>query len=106
MNVSVKQSKEYQDLLKAHGCAYCGDGLSAVTIDHILAKANGGTDARGNLVPACHKCNAMKGSLDIIEFYGRCRKIAKMFPRLWSITHDNKAIWNVAEKVKQLAQKR
>lgn len=103
--MSVKQSKEYRDLLKAHGCAYCGDSLGEITIDHILAKADGGTDARGNLVPACLTCNAMKGSMGVIEFYARCKKIGKMFPRIWSITSDNKAIWNVAEKVKQLAKK-
>lgn len=103
--MSVNQSKEYRDLLKAHGCAYCGDSLGEATIDHILAKSSGGTDARINLVPACKRCNEMKGSMSVVEFYGRCKKIGKMIPRLWTIV-DNKAYWNIADKVKQLAQKR
>ena len=39
-------------------CAYCnqyGD-----TVDHILAKANGGTDDDWNLITACRKCNGKK----------------------------------------------
>lgn len=101
--MSVNQSKEYKDLLKAHGCAYCGDSFGDITIDHILSRANGGKDSRGNLVPACSKCNAMKGSMGVVEFYARCKRIGKIFPRLWSIV-DNKAYWNIAEKVKQLAK--
>lgn len=102
--MSVRQSKEYRDLLKAHGCAYCGESIGEATIDHIVAKANGGKDSRENLVPACKTCNEMKGSMGVIEFYARCKKIAKMFPRLWSIV-DNRAYWNLAEKIRQLTQK-
>ena len=39
-------------------------GLNGVlmTIDHILAKAHGGTNSFDNLIPACYPCNKMKGS--------------------------------------------
>lgn len=101
-----RQSPEYKELLRAHGCAYCGEGMNAITLDHVQAKAVGGKDSRTNLVPACEKCNSMKGSMGVIEFYARCKKIAKIFPRLWTISGDNRAFWNVAEKVRTLASER
>ncbi len=103
--MGVRQSKSYKELLRAHGCAYCGEGVGEITIDHKTAKASGGTDSRGNLVPACRTCNQMKGSMTVIEFLGRCRKIAKILPKLWTISGDNKASWDVAERVKMLSEK-
>ncbi|MGC5584143.1 HNH endonuclease [Ornithinimicrobium sp. W1665] len=44
----------------AHTCAYCG--REATTVDHIVAKKNGGTDDEANLVSACNRCNASKGA--------------------------------------------
>jgi 5-methylcytosine-specific restriction endonuclease McrA len=98
-----RQSPEYKELLRAHGCAYCGEGCNEITLDHVQAKAAGGKDSRANIVPACETCNSMKGSLGVIEFYARCKKISKIFPRLWRITGDNRATWRVAEKVRGCA---
>ncbi|MFD1505268.1 HNH endonuclease [Georgenia yuyongxinii] len=39
-------------------CAYCG--READTVDHIVAKANGGTDDESNLIAACRTCNGYK----------------------------------------------
>lgn len=36
-------------------CAYCN--RDADTVDHVLAKNNGGTDDVSNLVAACRECN-------------------------------------------------
>ena len=36
-------------------CSYCG--AKATEIDHIIAKANGGTNSTFNLTPACRSCN-------------------------------------------------
>lgn len=41
-------------------CAYCG--REATTVDHIIAKANGGTDDESNLISACSPCNGRKGA--------------------------------------------
>jgi hypothetical protein len=71
-----RQSPEYKELLRAHGCAYCGEGVSGITLDHVQAKSAGGHDSRANIVPACLKCNSMKGSLGVVEFYARCKKVA------------------------------
>lgn len=39
-------------------CAYCGG--PAGTVDHIVAKARGGTDYDSNLTAACVQCNSGK----------------------------------------------
>lgn len=53
-------------------CHYCDVLMSfdEAQIDHILAKARGGTDAPHNLVLACFRCNHLKSTLcyDCPEF--------------------------------------
>lgn len=50
---------------RADRCFYCGtafgDGTSARTVDHRLARGRGGTDGLANLVFACRACNERKG---------------------------------------------
>lgn len=45
-------------------CFYCQSPVDwdGATLDHVLPKAKGGTDAIENLVLACRKCNQAKGS--------------------------------------------
>jgi hypothetical protein len=45
-------------------CHYCDMLMSynEAQIDHVIAKARGGTDAPANLVLACHRCNNIKGT--------------------------------------------
>ena len=48
---------------KGHGrCTYCGLALvfSAMHIDHVLPRTQGGEDVFDNLVPACQACNNSK----------------------------------------------
>lgn len=42
-------------------CRYCGSGEN-LTIDHIVPKADGGTNDPRNLQLLCAPCNATKGS--------------------------------------------
>lgn len=45
-------------------CAYCGKALEVpdVTIDHVVAQADGGPHVWHNVVAACARCNSHKGN--------------------------------------------
>jgi 5-methylcytosine-specific restriction endonuclease McrA len=47
-------------------CFYCG--AEATTIDHAIPLVRGGTNAIGNLLPACRMCNTRKSTKTITEF--------------------------------------
>lgn len=51
-------------------CRYCGCGLGLgnMTLDHRMARVNGGIGEDSNLVPACARCNSKKGSQSEDEF--------------------------------------
>lgn len=51
-------------------CHWCGESgeRSCFTVDHIVAKAAGGTGARDNLVAACVLCNGAKSCLAAVDF--------------------------------------
>jgi 5-methylcytosine-specific restriction endonuclease McrA len=52
-------------------CTYCGIKDVPLQVEHIRAKANGGTDRVANLCLACEKCNTAKGKLDIRVFLAK-----------------------------------
>jgi len=41
-------------------CVYCGN--VADTVDHVVSRSKGGTDALHNLVAACRRCNTLRGT--------------------------------------------
>ena len=43
-------------------CAYCGCTPRVLTLDHIVARSQGGLDVQWNLVAVCQRCNRSKGS--------------------------------------------
>jgi 5-methylcytosine-specific restriction endonuclease McrA len=49
-------------------CSYCGSKDVPLQVEHIQAKANGGTDRVSNLCLACDSCNKAKGTQDIRMF--------------------------------------
>ena len=49
-------------------CAYCGAEHVPLEIEHIVPKANGGSNRVSNLTLACHTCNQHKGSQPIETF--------------------------------------
>jgi hypothetical protein len=51
-----------RDGLRCHYCDYLMSYEEA-QVDHMVAKARGGTDAPSNLVLACSRCNNMKSTL-------------------------------------------
>lgn len=53
--------------LRQHiACAYCP--APAATVDHVVPLVRGGTNAEGNLVPCCRRCNSAKAGLLVIEW--------------------------------------
>jgi hypothetical protein len=53
------------------GCCYCSQGVehgARLTLDHILPASMGGTNAAGNLVTACNRCNSVRGIRPIDMF--------------------------------------
>ena len=56
------QSLSKQVIVRDGGiCWLCG-GLGADTADHVIARANGGSDGMDNLRAAHRRCNSQKGS--------------------------------------------
>ena len=49
-------------------CAYCGKE-NPTTLDHVVAKANGGSTTIGNLVACCGDCNLLKSHNDVFEWW-------------------------------------
>lgn len=49
-------------------CAYCGAANIPLQIEHIQARAKGGSNRISNLCLACEKCNLKKGTQDIRDF--------------------------------------
>jgi 5-methylcytosine-specific restriction endonuclease McrA len=58
-------------------CAYCDEENTPLQIDHIHAKASGGSNRISNLTLACGPCNQKKDSLDIEVFLKSKPKILK-----------------------------
>jgi 5-methylcytosine-specific restriction enzyme A len=58
----LKASQWWKNILGKGLCHYCGKKFPAkqLTMDHIVPVARGGTSTKGNVVPACQKCNQEK----------------------------------------------
>ena len=53
-------------------CAYCGRDAAMgaiLTLDHIVACENGGTNAATNLITSCRSCNSSKQDLPLDEWF-------------------------------------
>lgn len=49
------------------------------TVDHVVPRSKGGTDARGNLALACRKCNKAKEDRDLADFLADPRPSCERF---------------------------
>lgn len=58
----LKASQWWKNILGKGLCHYCGQKFKAaeLTMDHIVPVARGGHSSKGNVVPACRKCNQEK----------------------------------------------
>jgi len=61
--MSVTKRTRYEVLRRDNfTCRYCRSAEGALTVDHVVPVALGGSDAPNNLVAACKDCNAGKSS--------------------------------------------
>jgi 5-methylcytosine-specific restriction endonuclease McrA len=49
-------------------CVYCETTTGPINLDHLVARARGGSDRVSNLAPACILCNRRKGARNLRDF--------------------------------------
>ena len=67
---SARAKREFrQSIFEAwqHSCCFCG--REANTLDHLRAKALGGSSFRSNLAACCRRCNKSKGTDEVWGWY-------------------------------------
>lgn len=70
----IRKDKRYGIYLRdGFVCCYCGKDLSSLpakyrTLDHVVARENGGCNGAHNLVTCCAWCNSSKQDAPIEEF--------------------------------------
>lgn len=70
-------------------CVYCATSLEPgeATLDHVVPRAQGGPNVRGNVVAACLACNRMKADLHPVEFFLRHPWAGENFVRYARTVH-------------------
>ena len=58
----LRKSQWWKRLIAKGECHYCGGVVlpASLSMDHIVPLARGGKSTKGNVVPACLKCNQKK----------------------------------------------
>ena len=85
-------------------CAYCGVKDVPLQIEHIHAKANGGSNRVSNLCLACEPCNRKKGTQDIRDFlHGKPDVLKKVLAHAKAPLKDASAVnatrWALYERL-------
>ena len=101
--------REYLLLKWNRMCAYCRAKDTPLQIEHIQARANGGTDRVSNLCLACEKCNRAKGTQDIAVFLKKQPEILKhILAQACTPLKDAAAVnvtrWALFERLKSLGR--
>ncbi|MEQ9483623.1 RNA-guided endonuclease IscB [Coleofasciculus sp. F4-SAH-05] len=74
-------------------CTYCLKENVPLQVEHILARAKGGTDRVSNLCLACEKCNIKKGTKDIRDFLkGKPDLVSRILKQASSPLKDTAAV--------------
>jgi 5-methylcytosine-specific restriction endonuclease McrA len=58
-------------------CAYCGKQQIPLQLEHIVARARGGSDRASNLTLACAACNGAKGTQEVEVFLAKKPEVVK-----------------------------
>jgi 5-methylcytosine-specific restriction endonuclease McrA len=68
----IRKAKRYAIYARDNfSCCYCGtcfDSVKGLSLDHVVARENGGGNEATNLVTACISCNSRKGDMPIHQF--------------------------------------
>lgn len=66
----LRSSQWWKRRCSAGVCYYCGKKVSprSLTMDHIVPIIRGGKSMKGNMVPACKKCNNQKKDRLLMEW--------------------------------------
>ena len=73
---TVRQALAERDGLE---CWFCRCTESELTLEHLLARSNGGSNDLANLVMACEPCNKEIGNMPIVDkiaWRDACRRVA------------------------------
>ena len=91
----VKGIKEHERKFPGQPCYYCGD--AAESVDHLIPRSKGGSSAISNLVPACNRCNQMKGNLSYDEFIDHLKKVLQTVRQMPGkvIQQEGGSLWRV-----------
>jgi 5-methylcytosine-specific restriction endonuclease McrA len=87
-------------------CAYCDKKDVPLQIEHIHAKATGGTNRVSNLTLACGPCNTRKGARDIREFLAKDpKRLERILKQAKASLRDAAAVnatrWALLEALKK-----
>jgi 5-methylcytosine-specific restriction endonuclease McrA len=87
-------------------CSYCRIKGVPLQVEHIQAKANGGTNRVSNLALSCDSCNKAKGTQDIRVFLAEkpdllARILAQAQAPLKDVAAVNTTRWALYERLKQ-----
>lgn len=71
----IRQEKRLAIYLRdGMACVYCGSSVedgAKLTLDHLQAYSNGGSNETTNLVTCCHRCNSARGNRSWRSFAGK-----------------------------------
>ena len=94
-------TKEEWDEVKLYfnnSCAYCGEELP-LEQEHFIPVSDGGGYVKGNMIPACKKCNCSKHNYDFLNWYPKYEYYSEereyLILNYLSIFDENKIIANI-----------
>lgn len=83
--------REYVLHRDSHACVYCDATGVPLNMDHVLARARGGSNRVSNLAASCVPCNDAKGSMPVEEFVTNPAPLARIRKNLKAGLRD--AAW-------------
>jgi 5-methylcytosine-specific restriction endonuclease McrA len=93
--------REFLLLKNNYQCAYCGERVPFLQVEHMTSRARGGSDRLANLTMACDPCNTKKGTMSAEEFGFSHLRILASLP-LKDAAAVNSTRWALWETLKTL----